>query len=135
MDKPLTLLYSDGSVPEVDMKAAHEQAAGGRPVVTLDPEVAQYHIERVQVLDSETWGMLVIVFPFLAEREQSASHADMIRAEGNGVRNIAGFIDMSLKLMQTRPGIAIVWRGPETGLHPKAQANLGDVVIRLTRQV
>ena len=50
-----------------------------------------------------------------------------------GMKHLVGRIDMTLKFLDM--GIRqIAWKYPEAGLHPKWQAELGDVLIGLSKE-
>ncbi len=90
--------------------------------VVLDSQATLHYAERVKVLDPEFWTVWRL---FLAHT--SPPTPDDIRRRGTGVRHVMGLIDMSLKLM--RKGHNVVWRHPESHLHPGWAVALGDVAI------
>lgn len=95
-------------------------------VVVLTPEVTTYHGVRVQKLHDKTLELLRLVLPDVVWPVDSSKRSYVLQ-------HLIGLIDLTLKLKDSSVAskITIVWKRPEDGLHPKHQANLGDVVIRV----
>ena len=53
--------------------------------------------------------------------------------KGNGVVHLIGRIDLTLKIWQQAP-VSIVWKYPEAGIHPAAQCEIADLLIRIHKR-
>lgn len=95
--------------------------------VVLDPEATVYHAQRVQKLDPQfrkVWDF----FQAGVEHKSSVEPTpDNIRKGNLGGVHLMGLIDMTLKLMKL--GKNVVWKYPETYLHPGWAVGLGDLAI------
>jgi len=94
--------------------------------VRLEPEVVVYHAERVQMFHHRTAELVAYVFEL---EDSTLVTPDWCRSKGREVLQVAGLIDMSLKLFSK--GVPCVWVEPESGLHPRHQCQLADVLIQL----
>lgn len=121
-DKPITLVYKDWRF--------HGQLE--TDAVMLDVEMSLYHMDRVKVLDSRTPELIGMIFD-LDNEEVGRLDSDEIRRRGSGYRHMGGLMDLTLKLRDK--SIKIDWAHPEALLHPKAQCNLGDVLIKLAMEI
>ncbi len=120
--KPITMIFHNGDLPaEIEYP---ERFA-------ITPEMTIYHADRVQKLHEEfpTFWREVHVQRRLDKEPQCGPIPDEIRKLGMGHRHLMGLFDLSLKL--TDQGVPLVWKYPETYLHPSFQAALADVVILL----
>ena len=113
--RPITLICKSAHVPDVEYAER----------VKLDLEACLYHIDRVQTFHPQTAELIRMVF----KGYEGPITPEVCRQNGLGWRHVAGRIDMSLKFIQM--GIKFAWVYPEAGLHPSAQCELGDVIIRL----
>lgn len=102
----------------------------GRAVIDL--EAALYHGERVQTWHESTERLVRFVFQAAYADPATPCTPETIRHATLAVRHFAGRIDLTLKLMDM--GRPVVWKYPEAGMHPAAQAQLGDVAIELSRR-
>ncbi len=95
--------------------------------MVLDPMVTVYHAERVQKLDPQfrtVWDF----FQSNVEHKSSIDPTpDNIRKGNMGGIHLMGLIDLTLKL--TKMGKNVVWKCPETYLHPGWAVGLGDLAI------
>ncbi len=116
--------------PSPDLTAVHDikyhETSPTAQVIELTPEVTTYHGERVQRLHDKTLELLHLVLPDVVWPVDGSKRSYVLR-------HLLGLIDLTLKLSDssTASRITIVWKRPEDGLHPKHQASLGDVVIRV----
>lgn len=95
-------------------------------VVELTPEVTTYHGSRVNKLHAKTLVLLQMVLP---DVKWPIDHSKRSYV----VQHLLGLIDLTLKLADASAvsQLSVVWKYPESGLHPKHQACLGDVLINL----
>jgi hypothetical protein len=101
----------------------------------LDSEAAMYHMERVQKFHPETEAYVRKVFSdlhILNEAELGFT-PESLRTSGNGVKFVAGRIDLTLKLNDKGIGL-IHHQYPETGLHPGVHGNFVEVLIALSER-
>ncbi|GAF80738.1 unnamed protein product, partial [marine sediment metagenome] len=82
----------------------------------------------VQKFHDRTAELVQMVF----KNHEGPITPDVCRKNGLGYRHVGGRMDLTLKLMQR--GVPIAWVYPEAGLHPSAQVELGDVIIRLINE-
>lgn len=109
-----------------EMEKGIDEKVAKTPCLHMSREVADYHMERVQVLDPRTVDLLHIVFPECLEGGSGLA-SDQIREFGGGIQHIAGLIDLTLKMNITHPGVPVNWQYPEQLIHPKHACNLGDL--------
>jgi len=130
--KRLMVVVPDGKTAwkEGEVEKGIEEHVSHGPVLHMSREVADYHMDRVQWLDPETVGLLLIVFP-TAVIKGKMSGADSIREYGPGIRHIAGLIDLTLKMHIKHPGVSINWQYPEQLLHPAAAVNITDCMLKM----
>lgn len=102
--------------------------------VVLDMEATLHHARRVKNLHREfeaAWRLFM---------ENTTPHRevdypvtpDRIREMGSGSLHLMGLIDMSLKFSDM--GVPVVWKHPESCMHPGWQVALGDLVMWLSRR-
>lgn len=97
--------------------------------IELLPEYTIYHASRCEQLHQNISRFWQHVFPqqeipvTLAERKQL----------GSGMLHVIGLLDMTLKLSALHPCARIVWKYPESYLHPAAQLGLADALIDITK--
>jgi len=111
--KPLTLVFSDGSLPKITVPGK----------VSLDIGATTYHADRMTKPHARLDEMLVMV-----TGAPLAEHGDK-RGWGLGLRHVVGLLDLTLKLLDQNIGIH--WAYPESALHPKWQLGLADVLLAL----
>src|SRR5689334_10132586 len=104
------------------------ESAVGPPIeypgcMVLDPEATTYHGKRVQKVHAE-FG--VAWRHFMASCQNQPSNfpvtPDEIRKGGSGGIHLMGLIDLSLKFQDMK--VSVVWRHPESFLHPAWQVGL-----------
>lgn len=115
----LPLIFVSPDMATEDLKYEDPE----RGVVELTPEVAIYHGERVQTLHEKTLGLLQLVLPQIEQWPVSP--------RSRAVCQLVGYIDLTLKFQQMQVQKVVVWKYPESGLHPALQASMGDMVIQL----
>lgn len=89
--------------------------------VEITPEISVYHGERVKILHPKTLKLAKLVL----NKEQLEQPSPMRS-------HVIGLIDLTLKFQSL--GAGVMWKHPETYLHPKAQLSLADVLIALTQE-
>ena len=89
--------------------------------VVLTPEVTTYHGERVSTEGLHAKTMLIVSSIFhdfdcwkVDRKESQFAH-------------VFGLIDLTLKMFDKKANV--VWKHPETYLHPRYQVGLGDAAI------
>ena len=105
------------STEEITYKAEDKET------VVLDFETVVYHADRVNNLHKRTEDEVRTIFP--------GFKWPFPRPWTNAVRSVVGFVDMTLKIHDLKPNALLVWKHPETFLHPAECANLADLIIRL----
>lgn len=118
--RPITLIVPG---PEVTQKFEYPKR------IPIDMEACLYHLERVKVFDPEVPELFRHVFP---EYTGEVTPEIIWRREGMGAKHVAGRLDLTLKLM--KQNIPIVWQYPEACVHPSAQLELMDVIIKLIKR-
>ena len=120
----LRLIFREGQSAALHESSYTDEEHG---VLVIDPEVAQYHGFRVQVLDPQTLGLVRMVIHDVTD--------EWPLPEGKCSRPLAqlvGYVDLTLKLRQMPTGPrTVVWRHPEAGLHPSLQADLADLIVKI----
>lgn len=107
----IQLLYKAADVPDLHMPT----------YILVTAEAARHHGAHCTVIDGmaeqickDAYDTNKLLPPFTAHVQ------------------ILGFVDLTLKLW--RRGCNVQWRYPESGLHPKCQLILGDIMVALERQ-
>lgn len=113
--RPITLIYTS---PDLHERLSYPSR------IPLGTEETEYHISRVQKFHPTTAQMVAHVFGI---KDVNQVNPDWCRQAGSGIRHIAGLLDLSLKMCQM--GVPFVWIHPESFLHPKAQCQLGDILL------
>jgi len=119
--KPITLVCS---APEVGRISYAPQW------FTLSFAETTYHAERVQVLHPlfpQFWTVLWEA----AKLPVPDPIPDRLRQQGTGILHLMGLLDLSLKLFDQ--GVPLVWKHPESALHPRLQCALSDLLIALNQ--
>lgn len=113
-DSRLHLIFTDPDLWDIDLEYADPEGA-----FVLDPEVTKFHGARVQQLDERTLDLvhMIIDQPW----PQNSEHRSLV------TQHLIGLVDLTLKLSDKGIG-TLVWKHPETHLHPKHQANMADMV-------
>ena len=137
-EERITLVVPDGRTvwKDGEVEKLIEEKVAKRPVLHMNFDGAMYHMDRVMKCDCRTWELLRIVFTELPEDPLAGGATcvgDAIREYTTGIRHIGGLIDLTLKLAQTHPGIAVNWQYPESHIHPAHQSNLGDLVNTMSQ--
>lgn len=87
--------------------------------VVIDVEATTYHADRCVIWHPDTEDWVNRIKPGAFEAKDSAG------------RHLRGLVDLGLKF--TEMGVPIQFRHPETHLHPKAQCQLADFFIHLSK--
>ena len=130
------IVKNDASITDADVEKAIRDGddiiEGPVNLITLSWEEAKYHIDRVQRCNLLTWPLLRIVFPELPT-EFDGTTADKIRSMSQGIRHIAGLIELTLGIQAKHgdKGLAFHYIHPEAFLHPKYQCAITDLVLKL----
>lgn len=102
--------------------------------VELDMQATTYHAERVQKLHIdfyEAWHVFMSnANP--AGPDLGPISPDELRKMGSGVLHLMGLIDMTLKFSDM--GVSVVWKYPESCMHPGWQVALGDLALYFSRK-
>jgi hypothetical protein len=91
--------------------------------VMITPEMSLNHYQELDEIDCVTAALVEMV---LGRR---LSKADLDGCD-NGFQRVAGLMALTVRLLAHRHQVG--WKCPETGLHPKYQGNLADVMLLLT---
>jgi len=94
----------------------------------ITPEGSLSHFRSLDAIDPLVARLFGIVFHDF-DRPVTKENLDECEV---GCQHVAGLLDLSLRLMLK--GEKFGWKFPETGLHPRHQGNLADVVILLSDQ-
>ena len=120
--KSLTLIFKDPASPE---------RVRGVGFVTITPEIAIYHAEKVKKLHQHTSAYVMGVIG----QKSTWDVISQIWGSGNApfeLNHLVGRVDMTLKFIDM--GInRIQWSHPEAGLHPAWQVEMADLLVRLAR--
>jgi hypothetical protein len=95
-----------------------------RTMVT--PEDSLSHFRSLDGIDPLVARLFGVVFPDF-DRPVTKEHLDECAV---GCQHVTGLLDLSLRLILD--GVKFGWKFPETGLHPRHQLNLADVVLILS---
>jgi len=95
----------------------------------IDHAAAMYHGKRVRRLHADTLRLAGLAISTAGMSQDAFCDGD----NGDGQINIVGLIDMTLKLIDM--SVPIVWRFPESGLHPSVQTGLGDVANIINKRI
>lgn len=111
-------------VPSPDLAEKHDikYSSPGAVVLELTPEVTTYHGLRVQSLHDDTLRIARMVIPSLEWPLERSNRS-------YAVQHILGLIDLSLKVVDAGKNVRVIWKYPESGLHPQHQLGLGDAII------
>lgn len=124
--KPLTIVCkSPNLIDEIEYPK--------RFPITADMTI--YHAERCENWHVETWDCFFRLFKTAFQQIDEQTKQDFIRnirSKGKEFLHGVGLIDMSLKLIDM--GVPIVWKYPETYLHPAVCCELGDLSIYLAQR-
>lgn len=93
-------------------------------LVEIDLEMSCHHARLVEVLHPEVEQYFLKIFPDSELPERKSA--------GTGALHVIGRLDLSLKLQDL--GVPFMWKYPEAGLHPVAQAPLADVIMDLRQR-
>lgn len=94
-----------------------------------------YHADRVQKLHEEFydyWQYFQRNVSDKARMELTKPTPDEFRRMGQGAKHVMGLIDMTLKIMDK--GVPLVWKYPETFLHPAWAVSLGDLSLAFSER-
>lgn len=91
--------------------------------VMITPEMSLNHYRELDEIDCVTASLVEMV----VGRRLSKAGLDGC---DEGFQRVAGLIALTVRLLAHRHQVG--WRYPETGLHPKYQGNLADVMLLLT---
>lgn len=103
--------FGQSAYPERRMITAEDSLSHYRELESIDPFVAR---------------LFAVVFPDFG-RIVTREALDGCEV---GCQHVAGLLDLSLRLLAS--GANVGWKFPETGLHPRHQANLADVILILS---
>jgi hypothetical protein len=94
----------------------------------LDPQASLYHGERVKKLHPQFLEAWNVFMSEVSVKSNIDPTPDNIRQGDMGGVHLMGLIDLTLKL-QDVSNKRIVWKYPESFLHPGWQVGLGDLII------
>ncbi len=111
--------------------------AVGPPIVyegcfVISPEETIYHAERVHKLHTQFCEVWSLFMRNVNSPSKIDPTPDNIRQGGMGGKHLMGLFDMTLKIQDK--GVNVVWRAPESFLHPGWQVGLADVAIFFSRR-
>lgn len=92
----------------------------------ITPEDSLSHFRCLDSIDPLVARLFGVVFHDF-DRPVTKAILDECQA---GCQHVAGLLDLSLRLIASET--AIGWKEPETGLHPRHQGNLADVILILS---
>lgn len=104
----IQLLYKDAECPDIDVPGHY----------IIEPEHARNHASQCTNLSKEAEDICRTAYEMNKILPPFTVHVQ-----------IMGYVDLTWKLWQR--GHNVQWRYPESGLHPKHQLILGDVLILL----
>lgn len=107
----IQLLYKNAECPDIDMPGH----------IIIEAEHARHHACHCTNFSKEAQAIC----------KQAYERNKLVPPPTTHVQ-IIGFVDMTWKLWQR--GHSVQWRYPESGLHPKFQLVLGDVLILLDQE-
>jgi len=104
-------------------------------IVLIDPDATH---ETADSLSDEQWEIykhtphFVHLFNIVFQGSIDLSREPSLRQAGSGVRHVVGMLILlsHAENLQKRPLV----RYPETGLHPKIQANLADLFVEISNK-
>jgi hypothetical protein len=113
------------------------ESAVGPPIryencVVLSCQETLYHAERLQKPHAQFREVWEYFMHGVNGPSKIDPTPDNIRQGGMGGKHLMGLFDMTLKLQDK--GVTVVWRTPESFLHPGWQVGLGDVAIYFSRR-
>ena len=91
--------------------------------VMITPEMSLNHYRQLDEIDCGTASLVEMVVG------RRLSKTDLDGCD-DGFQQVAGLLALTVRLLAHRHKVG--WRYPETGLHPKYQGNLADVMLLLT---
>lgn len=122
----------NGEPHQIDAKRAtlvfnaggHRIQYPGRVMITAEMSLNRYR--EIDEIDQFAAAMFEMVIPDFG-RQVCKAELDQC---SDGLQQLAGLLSLTVWLLSRKH--AIGWSYPESGLHPKYQANLADVIIMLT---
>lgn len=128
----MTTAFFDNTKHEIDARRVTlifnrtfgQSAYPERTVIT--PEDSLSHFRSLDAVDPMVARLFGVVFHDF-DRPVTKETLDECEV---GCQHVAGLIDLSLRLILD--GKPFVWKFPETGLHPRHQGNLADIVLILS---
>jgi hypothetical protein len=95
--------------------------------IMIDPEMTLDHFRRMEEINPYVAGFFKMVVPDFPEDIVMEN----LKNAAAGFQHLIGLFDLSLNMLLEKRKFG--WRLPETYLHPKYQANLGDALITFAK--
>lgn len=94
--------------------------------VMITPEMTLNHYRQLGEIDRVSAALFRMV---VTDFDRPVSREELDRC-CDGFQHLAGLLSLTVRLIAHKHQIG--WKYPETGLHPKYQGNLADVILLLT---
>lgn len=102
--------------------------------IPVDAVAIKYHADRVDKLHPEFDKYYRLFMKSVSDPHDTDTIPTpaQFRQMGTGLLHLMGLIDLALKMQDKN--VPVVWKYPETSLHPGYQAGLGDLFVAFMRR-